>query len=343
VDSNARFWNSERDLESLAEFIRVWLVDNGRWGSRVFIIGESYGGFRAAGLPFFLSKLGISTSGTAMVSPVLGYKYFVPTPIDIEYDVTIVPTAAAVARYHGLLAEGLRKMPVKELTDMAWEWANTEYRQALSKVNRLSEEQFQAVAKELSRLTSLPEVEFVARGLRFPYNFYELVLRGKRLVVSPYDGRMTAPSSYFMDNAEDPAQHLVNEYYKTALMSFLQDTVGVKTLRPYLGFSDAVFFNWRFIDGTSETSIGMPETASNLAVQMRRFPSLKVFLAMGRYDMVCPPESVLVALDTLDVPKDRLANIEAHMYEGGHMMYANPEEARRLCEGLSAWIAATVK
>jgi carboxypeptidase C (cathepsin A) len=97
--------------------------------------------------------------------------------------------------------------------------------------------------------------------------------------------------------------------------------------------------NWQF----NEMSMEMPETASLLAVQMRRFPSLKVFLAMGRYDLVCPPESALAALDVMDVPKDRLANIEAHMYDGGHMMFTNPEAARKLCEDLSAWMTATMR
>jgi len=339
VGANAAFWNTERDLEVLAEFIRMWLTMNDRWGSRIFIIGESYGGFRAAGLPFYLSRLGIATSGTAMISPVIDYKYMIQTDVDFEYDVTMLPTAAAVAHYHGLLSEDLQKMSEKDLTDMAWKWARTEYRQALLDGSRLSEERFQAAVKELSRLTSLPEVEFFSRGLRFPNNFNYLVLRERRLFVSPYDGRMTAPASYWTQNEEDPLNRLVNEYYYTALMDFLRGTVGVETLRPYLALSDAVFANWQFLDG----GMGIPGTARVLAAQMRRFPSLKVFLAMGRYDLVCPPESALAALDTMDIPKDRLANIEAHMYDGGHMMYTNPEAVRKLCEDLSAWIKATIK
>ena len=89
--------------------------------------------------------------------------------------------------------------------------------------------------------------------------------------------------------------------------------------------------------------MGTLDSVWRLAAQMRRFPSLKVFLAMGRYDLACPPESALAALDDMDVPKDRLANIEARMYDGGHMMYTNPEAARKLCLDLSAWIAAAVR
>ena len=227
-----------------------------------------------------------------------------------------------------------------ELTDMVWKWARTEYRHALLDGNRLSEERFQATVKELSRLTSLPEVQFISRGLRFPNDFVSLVLRERRLIVSPYDGRMTAPLAYWTQAEEDPLNRVANEYYHTALMDFLRGTVGVDTLRPYLALNEAVIAGWQFLD---EEQMGMPGTALKLAAQMRRFPSLKVFLAMGRYDTACTPESALAALGTMDIPRDRLANIEAHMYDGGHMMYTNPEARRKLCEDLSAWITAVIE
>ena len=340
MEANALFWSLERDLGSLAEFIRTWLTENDRWGSRVFIIGESYGGLRAAALPSFLSRLGIATSGTVMVAPALAYTFLVQTFVDVDYDVAVLPTAVAIAHYHGLLADDLQKMSVEDLTDMAWRWARTEYRQALHEGNSLSGEQFQAVAKELSRLTSLPELEFTVRGLRFPYNFPELVLRKNHLIISPYDGRMTAPLSFVTQGEEDPLNRLANEYYHTNLMSFLQDTVGLKTLRPYLGINEAVLPNWDFMDGNH---MGMPDSASILAMQMRRFPSLKVFMALGRYDLVCPPESTLAALNRMDIPKNRLANIETRIYDGGHMIYTNPEAARKLGRDLSAWMMPAVR
>jgi len=340
LEANTDFWGTERDLAILAEFIRTWLTENDRWSSRIFIIGESYGGLRAAGLPSNLSEIGIATTGTAMISPAIDYSYIVQTDVGIESDINVVPTAAAIAHYHGLLSEDLQKMPVHELTDMVWKWARTEYRQAMLEGNRLNEERFQAMAQELSRLTSLPEVEFISSRLRFPHNFDFLILRGDRLIVSSYDGRMTAPAANWMSRMEDPSNRVANEYYYTALMDFLLGTVGVNTLRPYVAVGNTVLPNWEFLD---EEQMGMPGTALKLATQMRRFPSLKVFLAMGRYDLVCPPESVQAALDTMDIPRDRLANIETRMYDGGHMMYTNPEEARKLCLDLSAWITATIK
>jgi carboxypeptidase C (cathepsin A) len=42
------YFGYKRDLESLCEFMARWLSGNDRWGSPVFIAGESYGGTASA-------------------------------------------------------------------------------------------------------------------------------------------------------------------------------------------------------------------------------------------------------------------------------------------------------
>jgi hypothetical protein len=49
-DARKRLWSVDGDIQSLAEVIRRWLEENGRIGSRKFLVGESYGGFRAPSL-----------------------------------------------------------------------------------------------------------------------------------------------------------------------------------------------------------------------------------------------------------------------------------------------------
>ena len=44
------FHEYQRDLDAVGEFIRLYLVRYGRWGSPKYLIGESYGTTRAAGL-----------------------------------------------------------------------------------------------------------------------------------------------------------------------------------------------------------------------------------------------------------------------------------------------------
>ena len=42
------FWGLNEDAQSMAEFIRTWTTENGRWNSPRFLLGESYGTTRAA-------------------------------------------------------------------------------------------------------------------------------------------------------------------------------------------------------------------------------------------------------------------------------------------------------
>jgi carboxypeptidase C (cathepsin A) len=174
-------------------------------------------------------------------------------------------------------------------------------------------------------------------------DFTGLILRDRGLIISPYDGRLTAPAAYFWDWDEDPLQLITNEAYNTAFMNFLYRTVGLSTLRPYRTSNDSAFRNWRFFLPGSDGYSGFADNGGMLGVQMRRFPSIKVFVAMGRYDTVTPPESVTAALARLEVPADRLKNnLETHLYEGGHMMYINPAAAGELRDDLRKWITSTL-
>ena len=52
----AEFHEYQRDLDAVGEFIRLYLARYGRWGSPKYLIGESYGTTRAAGLSLHLQE-----------------------------------------------------------------------------------------------------------------------------------------------------------------------------------------------------------------------------------------------------------------------------------------------
>ena len=66
------YFGYKRDLESLSEFMGRWLSGNGRWGSPIFIAGESYGGYRVGRLVRVLQETaGIGLNGAILISPAL--------------------------------------------------------------------------------------------------------------------------------------------------------------------------------------------------------------------------------------------------------------------------------
>src|SRR6202051_4019504 len=66
------FWSVHSDAQSMAKVIALYVAKNARASSPKFILGESYGGFRAAKVARVLqSDQGIVASGILMLSPML--------------------------------------------------------------------------------------------------------------------------------------------------------------------------------------------------------------------------------------------------------------------------------
>ena len=69
---NKDFWGVDGDISSISNFINAYISKNNRWASPKFLLGESYGTFRSAGLaPYLLDSYGIALDGIVLVSSVL--------------------------------------------------------------------------------------------------------------------------------------------------------------------------------------------------------------------------------------------------------------------------------
>ena len=112
-DDNKKFWSLQGDLESVGEFIRLYLTKNNRWSSPLFMAGESYGTTRAAGLSGYLIDKGIAFNGIMLISTIINFQTarFVRGN-DLPYTL-FLPTYTATAWYHGQLAEDLQSKPLE--------------------------------------------------------------------------------------------------------------------------------------------------------------------------------------------------------------------------------------
>jgi carboxypeptidase C (cathepsin A) len=96
------YFGQKRDLESLCEFMGRWLSSQGRWGSPIFIAGESYGGYRVSRLVRTLQEsTGIGLNGAILISPALEIALLSPTDYDVLGWIDTLPTMAAAAAHHG--------------------------------------------------------------------------------------------------------------------------------------------------------------------------------------------------------------------------------------------------
>lgn len=134
-----QFHGVKEDIEAVGEFIRLYITRNNRWLSPKFILGESYGTTRAAGLAGHLQgrRFGMYLTGIILVSSVLDFRTLDFSPgNDISY-ILFLPSYTASAWYHRRLPEDLRQKSLREVLDEAEHFALNEYSLALLKGNTL--------------------------------------------------------------------------------------------------------------------------------------------------------------------------------------------------------------
>src|SRR3546814_5658931 len=98
-------WSSDVCSSDLlvAEVIRRWLNDNGRWNSPKFLGGESYGTTRSAAVANQLMNEtynDVALNGIILISTVLDFAAGADTPGNELSPITNLPSMAATALYH---------------------------------------------------------------------------------------------------------------------------------------------------------------------------------------------------------------------------------------------------
>ena len=103
------FHGVKKDVESVGNFIRLYCSRYLRWNSPKFLIGESYGTTRAAGLSGYLQeRLGMYLNGIMLVSSILNFQTARFTPGNDLPPNLFLPTYTATAWYHKKLPADLR-------------------------------------------------------------------------------------------------------------------------------------------------------------------------------------------------------------------------------------------
>src|SRR5271166_6336642 len=140
------------DIESVGEVIRLWTTRNGRWLSRKYLCGESYGTTRAAGLARYLQeRYGLYLNGLMLISAILDFGSVKFGGGNDDPYVLYLPTYAAIAHYHGKHGD----RPLRAVLDEAEEFAGRDYRWALARGSRLSAAERAEVCARLAALTGL--------------------------------------------------------------------------------------------------------------------------------------------------------------------------------------------
>ena len=312
-----KFWGLEQDIRSVGEFIRLYLTRNERWASPLYLVGESYGTTRAAGLSGYLvNRSGIAFNGVLLVSTVLDFgEIRFGEGNDLPY-LTFFPTYAATAWYHGALREEWPSLD--DLLTEARRFAYEDYWPALARGAELAPAERSRIAAEAARLTGLDPGWVEDADLRIEAGrFRKELLRDRGRTVGRLDSRFLGRDR---DDAGetfefDPSMAAIRAPYTAAFNDYVRRELGYEDEKHYWILGGGIG-RWDFGGGN-----GYAETRSSLRDAMLRNPYMRVFVASGYYDMATPFFGAEYTMNHLGIPPELRENITIAEYEAGHMMY----------------------
>ena len=331
-----KYYGLEQDARAVAQVIRRWINDNGRWNSPKYLGGESYGTTRTAMVVRELeggTYNDVGLNGLILVSTILDFAAREPTPGNEMAYVMALPNMATAAYFHGKA----QATSVEAIAEQARQFAIGPYATALMKGQDLPAAERAAVRAELSRLTGLSETFLDQAELRVtPQRFYKELLRDRGLTIGRLDSRYTGTD---YDNAgeypdNDPSFYGIDAGYTAAINSWARETLGFETDREYQSIGSDPGRNWDWtLSGRGRGAY--LNVAPFIGDAMRQNSQLRVFNAQGWYDFATPFFGAEYSLNRIGIPQDR---VEFHYYDAGHMMYIRDEDRAKLSADIRAFI-----
>lgn len=314
-------WGVKEDAESLSRFVRAYLTKENRWLSSIYLVGESYGGFRAARLSRVLqTRYDIAPSGLILVSPVLDFSFLKGNEHSLWPWAALLPSYAAVAAVHH------RSEQTNYNADQPRTSLVQVERYALSDyLNGLATGTFKPGWRDqTSRMIGLNEGFLVQWAGRVPSaRFAKALLADQQRLVSLYDGSITLidtdPAKQF-PMGRDFYLNRLNASVTAAFNSYVRSDLDFKTDVPYLLLNKAVSKSWNWRSGIHGQQ-GFAEAASDLKRAMSQNPDMRVQIMHGVFDLVTPYFASEIIIRQMRLDSQIKDNLQLKVYHGGHMPY----------------------
>ncbi|HEY5721834.1 MAG TPA: peptidase S10 [Allosphingosinicella sp.] len=331
------YWGVTQDAKSVAEFIRIWLNENGRWNSPKYLGGESYGTTRSAAVVNQLEGAynDVSLNGILLISTILDFGAQSNVPGNEMPYVLFLPSMAAAAYHHNKVADP--PATIEAFVAEARAFAIGDYASALLKGQALQGEERAAIRRRLARFTGLSERFLDSADLRVTdQRFYKELLRDRGLVIGRLDARYTGRD---FDNAgespdNDPSFYGIDAGYTAALNEWVRTGLGFRTDRQYSTIGGVRDWNWDLDDQGGESRY-YKNVTPYLGKAMRENSGLRIFVGQGWFDFATPFFGAEYALSRTGIPQDR---ISYHYYGSGHMMYVRDEDRSKLSSDIRLFI-----
>ncbi len=334
------YWGLKEDARSVAQFMRQWITENSRWNSPKYIIGESFGTTRAVAVGAELENEGqtMSLNGMVLISQALDYAGSTSVHDNITSFITYLPSMAATAWYHKKAGNG---KPLEQFLQECREFTYNLYAPALYKGNLLSDGEKSALAEKLSYFIGLDKSYILKSDLRVLVpRFQKKLLEDEGLAIGRLDGRFMGDEADKVaeePHLGDPASYHVDGAYTASMNHYYDTELNVKMDRPYLVSNNEIGEKWRWRTAPENTywEPSAPNVARSLGETMRRNTAMKVLVASGYFDLICPFFDTEYTFNRNGIVKDR---VKMTYYNAGHMMYLHEPDLVNLTSDIRKFI-----
>jgi carboxypeptidase C (cathepsin A) len=331
-DANrTQFFGVNEDIQYLARWIDNFVTRQGRWTSPKYLIGESYGTTRVAGLAQRLQgSHWMYLNGVIMVSP---------TGLGVGRDGPVggaltLPYFAATAWYHQALAADLQGRDLDALLPEVEQFTVERLIPALARGGSLPAAERQQLARQVARYSGLSEAAVLSYNLAVPTSFFwKELLRGQGLTIGRLDSRYRGIDRQDAGAGPsfDPALTSWNHAFAPAINHYLRDVLQYRTDLQYWLFGPVNPWN-RQNENTGE----------NLRQAMGENPYLHVMVQSGYFDGATDYFNAKYTMWNMD-PAGRFQDrMTFKGYRSGHMMYLRQEDLATSNEDIRQFVVRTM-
>ena len=330
-DGNEAFRGVRRDADFFAKVIALYVAKNGRSASPKYLLGESYGGFRAAKVARALQQdQGVAVSGIVMVSPMLeGTFQFGGDRFALGAALYLPSIVASELERNNAMS--------KEAVAQAERFAMTEYLTTLAG-SPPQGETARAFYAKVAKMTGIPEDE-VAKSRGFLRDHYLKNLRSADgMVVSRYDGSFAIDDPFPDSRGErnpDPVLDGFTRAYAGAFVGYAREELGFQTEMTYVLLSGETSGNWNWREGGR----GEPSVSDDLRVLLAFNPSFRLVIAHGYADLVTPYMASRYVIEHLP-PFTQSERVQLKLYSGGHMFYVADQARKNFSAEMKTFFSA---
>lgn len=337
----AKFFGVNGDIDSTGEFIRMYLGRAERWSSPIYLVGESYGTTRVAGLSNWLFEHGVGLNGVILVSTVLNFGSIRFADNNDLPLVLILPSYTSTAWYHKRLSPQMQSKPLSEVLREAENFASNEYMPALLRIDKLSAAEKSSLSEKFSRYTGLSAKFVEQNNFRIDLGeFLKELLRDQRRSVGRLDSRFTGIDRDAAGNNTDgdPSMNAIRPPYTSVFNDYVRKDLNFKSDLEYyiLGGGITAPWNWNNDNGYADTS-------QRLKLAMAKNPYMKVWLAQGFYDMATPYFAAEYTVSAMNLDAELRRNVSFTYYEAGHMMYIEKKSLTQLKSDLEKFMQNSMR